>query len=69
MEKAFSRFHADFVKGFPFSGFDECLEKLKDMDACITTTWQQALHDKLVESTYEFYESMGTEDLGYEIVI
>lgn len=59
--------HHDFVKGFPFSGFEECLERLEDMEQYICTPEQQENHDKLVDATYEFYQALDTEDLGYVI--
>ena len=67
MALGFSLLHAEFVKGFPFDGFEECLERLGAMETYIQSPAQQAHHDSLVDATYEFYEVMGTEDLGYVI--
>lgn len=65
---AFSLCHAEFVRDFPFSSFEECLEKLESMEQYIQTEGQQIAHDTLVESTYSFYEGIG-EDYGFEIVL
>lgn len=69
MNLAFSVFHSEFVANFPMSSFEECLTRLSIMEEYISNPAQQAHHDKLVDATYEFYQALDTEDLGYEIVL
>lgn len=67
MAFAFSVFHAEFVSSFPMSSFEECLARLEVMEDYIASPAQQEHHDKLVDATYEFYQVLDTEDLGYVI--